>query len=178
MKLSDMERFHLNVDIFKCIQFWRNVGKQIFYGTFVTNSIAMRIMAFDYGTKRTGIAVTDPLRMFAQSLTTVHPDQIWEFLDKYLLTESVEKFVVGQPKKLDGSASESAMHVKGFIRKLKERYPHVAVVEVDERFTSKLAANVISNSGKSKKKRQDKSLVDVVSATIILQDYLNSTSFG
>lgn len=134
----------------------------------------MRIMAFDYGTKRIGVAVTDPLQIIATSLTTIHPEQIWTFLSEYLLAEGVERFVVGKPLQLDGTASESAQHVVGFVRKLKKTYPLIPVVEVDERFTSKMAAHVIAQSGKSKSKRQEKGLVDTVSATIILQTYMDS----
>lgn len=137
----------------------------------------MRIMAFDYGVKRIGVAVTDPLQLIATALTTVHPEEIWTFLATYLQQEAVETFVVGQPLQLDGSASESAQYVLGFVRKLKKTYPSIAVVEVDERFTSKMAASVIAQSGKGKKKRQEKGLVDTVSATIILQTYLETKSF-
>lgn len=137
----------------------------------------MRIMAFDYGVKRIGVAVTDPLQLIATALTTVHPEDIWTFLTAYLQQEAVETFVVGQPLQLDGSASESAPHVVGFVRKLKKTFPTIAVVEVDERFTSKMAASVIAQSGKGKKKRQEKGLVDTVSATIILQSYLETKSF-
>lgn len=137
----------------------------------------MRIMAFDYGVKRIGVAVTDPLQLIATALTTIHPEDIWTFLTAYLQQEAVETFVVGQPLQLDGSASESAPHVVGFVRKLKKTFPTIAVVEVDERFTSKMAASVIAQSGKGKKKRQEKGLVDTVSATIILQSYLETKSF-
>lgn len=137
----------------------------------------MRIMAFDYGVKRIGVAVTDPLQLIATALTTVHPEDIWTFLGDYLQQEAVETFVVGQPLQLDGTASESSPHVVGFVRKLKKTFPTIAVVEVDERFTSKMAASVIAQSGKGKKKRQEKGLVDTVSATIILQSYLETKSF-
>lgn len=137
----------------------------------------MRIMAFDYGVKRIGVAVTDPLQLIATALTTVHPEDIWTFLGDYLQQEAVETFVVGQPLQLDGTASESAPHVIGFVRKLKKTFPTIVVVEVDERFTSKMAASVIAQSGKGKKKRQEKGLVDTVSATIILQSYLETKSF-
>lgn len=137
----------------------------------------MRIMAFDYGVKRIGVAVTDPLQLIATALTTVHPEDIWTFLADYLQQEAVETFVVGQPLQLDGTASESAPHVVGFVRKLKKTFPTIALVEVDERFTSKMAASVIAQSGKGKKKRQEKGLVDTVSATIILQSYLETKSF-
>lgn len=136
-----------------------------------------RIMAFDYGTKRIGVAVTDPLQIIATALTTVHPEEIWEFIATYLQTEQLEAFVVGKPLQMDGTDSESAQHVVGFMRKLKKLYPTIAVHEVDERFTSKMASAVIANSEKKKGKRQEKGLVDVVSATIILQSYMDSKSF-
>ncbi|QBQ39812.1 Holliday junction resolvase RuvX [Sphingobacterium psychroaquaticum] len=136
----------------------------------------MRIMAFDYGVKRIGVAVTDPLQLISSALTTVHPDDIWRFLADYLEVEAVETFVVGKPLQMDGTASESAQHVVGFVRKLKKTYPAIRVAEVDERFTSKMASSVIAQSGKTKKKRQEKGLVDTISATLILQTYMESKS--
>jgi len=137
----------------------------------------MRLMAFDYGTKRIGVAVTDPMQIIATALTTVHPQDIWTFLTDYLQTEQIETFVVGKPKQLDGSDSESASHVVGFIRKLKKTYPTIPVMEIDERFTSKMASAAIAQSGKKKKDRQQKGLVDTVSATIILQSYMEGRNF-
>lgn len=137
----------------------------------------MRLMAFDYGTKRIGIAVTDPLQIVANALTTVHPNEIFDFLKNYLLTEQVETFVVGKPRQMDGSDSESASHVVGFIRLLKKQFPAIPVAEVDERFTSKMASAVIAQSGMKKGKRQQKGLIDTISATIILQSYMDSRSF-
>ena len=134
----------------------------------------MRLMAFDYGTKRIGIAVTDPMQIIATALDTRHPDEIWDFLTKYLQTEQVETFVVGKPLQMDGTPSESAQHVIGFVRKLRKLFPQIPVVEVDERFTSKMASAVISQSGLRKGKKQQKSLVDTISATIILQTYMQS----
>lgn len=137
----------------------------------------MRLMAFDYGTKRIGIAVTDPLQIIATALTTVHPNEIWDYLKQYLQQEQVATFVVGKPLQMDGTASESAMHVLGFVRRLKKEYPTIPVVEVDERFTSKMASSVIAQSGMRKSKRQSKGLVDTVSATLILQTYMDSQTF-
>lgn len=134
-------------------------------------------MAFDYGTKRIGIAVTDPLQIIATALTTLHPDEIWSFLANYLRHEQVEVFVVGKPLQMDGSDSESAQHVLGFVRKLKKVYPQIPVEEIDERFTSKMASAVIAQSGKKKSKRQEKGLVDTVSAAIILQSYMEKKGF-
>lgn len=137
----------------------------------------MRLMAFDYGTKRIGIAVSDSLQIIATALETVHPEEIWNFLQNYLQQEQVETFVVGKPMRLDGSPSQSAQHVVGFMRKLKKTYPSIPVVEVDERFTSKIASQAIAKSGLKKNKRQDKSLVDTISATLILQTYMESKAF-
>ena len=137
----------------------------------------MRLMAFDYGTKRIGIAVTDPLQIIATALTTIHPEEIWNYLKSYLLTEQVETFVVGKPLQMDGTDSESASHVLGFVRKLKREFPHIPVVEIDERFTSKMASSVIAQSGMKKNKKQNKGLVDTVSATIILQTYMDTKGF-
>ncbi len=132
-------------------------------------------MAFDYGTKRLGIAVTDPLQLIATSLKTLHPDAIWDFLTEYFKTEEVVTFVVGSPRQMDGTESQSAQHVRGFIRKLRKRFPNIPVVEVDERFTSKIAQRTITESG-LKRRLHDKGLVDSISATIILQSYMQSKS--
>ena len=137
----------------------------------------MRLMAFDYGTKRIGIAVTDPMQIIATALTTVHPDKVWEFLTDYFKTEQVETFVVGKPLQMDGTDSESAIHILGFVRRLKKTYPLIPVVEIDERFTSKMAAAVIAQSGKKKNKRQEKGIVDTISATLILQTYMETKAF-
>ncbi len=135
-----------------------------------------RIIAFDYGTKRIGIAATDPLKIIANSLTTVHPKNIIEFLKKYILTEPVELFVVGLPKQMDGSLSESAQQVKGFVTLLKNNFPTILVEMMDERFTSKMASATIAQSGLKKTARQNKALVDEVAATIILQSYMEKQS--
>lgn len=136
-----------------------------------------RIMAFDYGNKRLGIAVTDPLQMIANGLTTIHPKDAIDFLKKYLLTEEIEIFVVGEPKQMDGTASQSAQHVKGFVTILKKNFPEIPIAMMDERFTSKMASAVIAQSGLKKTARQDKALVDTISATIILQSYMEKKSF-
>lgn len=137
----------------------------------------MRLMAFDYGTKRIGIAVSDPMQIIATALTTVHPEEIWTFLRKYLETEKIATFVVGKPLQLDGTPSESASHVLGFVRKLKKEYPEIEVKEVDERFTSKMASATIAQSGMKKGKRQSKQLIDTISATLILQTYMETKFF-
>jgi len=132
-------------------------------------------MAFDYGTKRVGIAVTDPLQIIATALTTIHPNEVVPYLKQYLAAEAIEKFIVGMPLQMDGSASQSAPHVKGFMRNLKKNFPDIPVVTIDERFTSKMASSVIAQSGMGRAKRQEKSLVDKVSAVIILQSYMESS---
>src|SRR5690606_23252030 len=122
-----------------------------------------RIIAFDYGTKRIGIAVTDPLQLIATGLETVHPKDIITYLKKYLEAEQVERFIVGEPKQLDGSPSQSAQHVKGFITTLKKNFPNIPIETLDERFTSKMAASAIAQSGLKKSDRQKKELLDTVS---------------
>lgn len=131
-----------------------------------------RVIAFDYGTKRIGIAVTDPMQIIATGLDTVHPNQIIDYLKKYLLAEQVERFVVGEPKQMDNTPSQSAMHVKGFVNLLKKNFPQIPVEMLDERFTSKMASAAIAQSGMSKKNRQSKELVDTVSAVILLQSWM------
>ncbi|MDQ7947623.1 MAG: Holliday junction resolvase RuvX [Pedobacter sp.] len=131
-----------------------------------------RIMAFDYGTKRIGIAVTDPMQIIATGLDTVHPKDIVEFIKKYLLTEQVEAFIIGEPRQMDGTPSESLPHVKGFSTILKKAFPNVPQFWVDERFTSKLAHQTIMESGLKKSDRRNKDRVDAIAATIILQYYM------
>ncbi|MET3113048.1 putative Holliday junction resolvase [Pedobacter sp. CG_S7] len=131
-----------------------------------------RIIAFDYGTKRIGVAVTDPLQIIATGLDTIHPKEILEFLKKYLQTEQVEAFVIGDPKQMDGSPSDSAQHVKGFSTTLKKHFPEIPQFWVDERFTSKLAQETIMKSGLKKQDRRNKERVDTIAATIILQYFM------
>lgn len=138
----------------------------------------MRILAFDYGTKRIGIAVTDPLQIIATGLDTIHPKDIIDYLKKYLSAEQVELFVVGEPKQMDGTASQSAPHIKGFITLLKKNFPEIPVEKIDERFTSKMASATVAQSGLKKTDRQDKARLDTISATIILQTYLEKKSMG
>ncbi len=132
----------------------------------------MRIMAFDYGTKRIGIAVTDPLQIIATGLDTVHPKDIVEYLKKYITFNPVERFIVGEPKQMDNTDSQSAPHVRGFVTILKKHFPDIPVEMLDERFTSKMASAVIAQSGIKKSDRQNKGLVDTISATIILQSFM------
>lgn len=138
----------------------------------------MRILAFDYGTKRIGIAVTDPLQIIATGLDTVHPKDIIEYLKKYLSTEQVELFIVGEPKQMDGSPSQSTPHIKGFIGLLNKNFPEIPIERIDERFTSKMASAVVAQSGFKKTDRQNKERLDTISATIILQTYLEKKSLG
>ena len=134
-------------------------------------------MAFDYGTKRIGIAVTDPLQIIATGLDTVHPKDIIEYLKKYFILNPVERFIVGEPKQMDNSPSQSAIHVKGFVNLLKKTFPNIPVEMLDERFTSKMASAAIAQSGMGKKARQNKELVDNISAVILLQSWMEGRSF-
>lgn len=131
-----------------------------------------QILAMDYGAKRTGIAVTDDLQIIASGLTTVPTENLLTFLGEYLEKEQVELFLIGEPKQMNNTASESEAMILKFIKKLKKRFPAVPLKRVDERFTSKMAVQTMIDSGLKKKKRQDKGLVDEISATIILQSYL------
>src|SRR6201989_3114189 len=137
----------------------------------------MRVMAFDYGTKRIGIAVTDPMQIIANGLDNIHPLHIIDYLKKYLQTEQVERFVVGEPKQMDNTPSQSFQHVKGFVTLLKKNFPEIPVEMLDERFTSKMASAVIAQSGMNKKNRQNKELVDSVSAVILLQSWMGKKMF-
>ena len=137
-----------------------------------------RLMAFDYGSKRIGVAVTDSLQIIATALTTIHPKDAIAFIKKYLETENVACFVLGEPKQMDGSASQSAQQVKGFATLLKKNFPEIPVEMIDERFTSKMASASIAQSGLKKSDRQKKELVDAVAAVIILQSYLEKKSLG
>lgn len=131
-----------------------------------------RILAFDYGTKRIGIAVTDPLQIIATGLDTIHPKDIVEYLKKYMANEQVEAFVIGDPKQMDGTPSDSARHVKGFSTILKKNFPDIPQYWIDERYTSKLAHQTIMQSGLKKHDRRNKERVDTIAATIILQYYM------
>jgi len=137
-----------------------------------------RLLAIDYGTKRVGLAVTDSLKMIASGLTTVHSKDIIEFLNQYLKKEEVEMFIVGEPKHLDNTPSESEKHILGFINQLKKQFPQIPVERMDERFTSKMAFQTMIDSGLKKKDRQNKELIDEISATIILQSYLEKINFS
>lgn len=133
-----------------------------------------RILALDFGTKRTGIAITDELQIIASGLTTVETKNVIEFLKNYTAKENVELFVVGEPKQMNNTVSESEKYIKNFIKKLESHFPKIPITRVDERFTSKMAFQTMIDSGLSKKQRRNKALVDEISATIILQSYLSS----
>jgi len=132
-----------------------------------------RILAFDFGTKRVGIAATDELQLIASGLTTVETSEIFTFLADFLKKEKVGLFVVGEPKQMNNQPSESEVHIKVFIKELTEKFPEIPIERTDERFTSKMAVQTMVSAGFKKKYRQDKALIDQISATIILQTYLN-----
>ncbi|MEM6685675.1 MAG: Holliday junction resolvase RuvX [Bacteroidota bacterium] len=131
-----------------------------------------RILAIDYGKKRTGIAVTDEMQLIASGLTTVRTHDLINFLKEYVAKENVELFLVGEPKQMNNEASESEVLIQEFIRLLTKAIPTIPIKRVDERFTSKMAFQTMIDSGLKKKQRQNKSLIDEISATIILQSYL------
>ncbi len=136
-----------------------------------------RILAIDYGKKRTGIAVSDPLQMIATGLDTIATKQIFEFLKTYFEQETVEEIVVGEPLLENGDASENLPRVHTFIAKFKEIYPSIKVTLQDERYTSREAKRTIVQSGINRKKRRDKSLVDKIAAVIILQQYIEKKHY-
>jgi putative holliday junction resolvase len=139
--------------------------------------LVARILAIDYGKKRTGLAVTDPLQIIANGLDTVQTHQLFDFLQKYCETEEVETFVVGEPKNLDNTPAEVHHLVMKMVEQLQTKFPQVEIALHDERFTSKMASRAILESGVNKKKRQDKALVDKISAVIILQSYLEKYKY-
>ena len=133
-----------------------------------------RILSIDYGRKRTGIAVTDVLQLVANGLTTVPTHQLMDFLTTYFNKESVERVVVGHPKQMNNEESENMKYIVPFINQFKKKFPQMPIELVDERFTSVLAHQAMLAGGLKKKARQNKALVDEISATIILQSYLES----
>ncbi|HOI32330.1 MAG: Holliday junction resolvase RuvX [Bacteroidales bacterium] len=133
-----------------------------------------RIMAIDYGRKRCGIAVTDELQLIANGLTTIRSHDIFDFLSTYLAQEKVDEVVIGEPKDMQNKPSEAARYIEPFVNRLRKTFPDLAVHRFDERFTSVMAFQSMIDAGLSKKKRQDKSLVDTISATLILQSYMES----
>jgi putative holliday junction resolvase len=135
-----------------------------------------RILAIDYGKKRVGIAITDEMQLIASGLTTVATTSIFDFLTHYFATENVVTVLIGEPKQMNGTPSQSSELIDKFVIKFIEKFPSIKVVRVDERFTSKMAFKTMIDSGLSKKKRQNKALIDEIAATIMLQDYLISNS--
>ena len=133
-----------------------------------------RIMAIDYGRKRCGIAVTDPLQIIANSLTTVATKDLLTFILDYVKKENVETIVIGEPKDMQNNPSESSRYIEPFIGQLKKALPEMIIKRHDERFTSKMAFQTMIDAGLGKKQRQNKSLVDTISATIILQSYMEA----
>ena len=136
-----------------------------------------RILAIDYGKKRTGVAVTDILQIIANGLTTVPTHQLMDFILKYVESEPVERIIVGHPKQMNNQESENMRNIVPFINQLKKKLPNRPVELVDERFTSVLAHQAMLDGGLKKKDRQNKALVDEISATIILQSYLESKKY-
>lgn len=131
-----------------------------------------RILAIDYGIKRTGIAVTDELQIIASGLTTVPSETVLAFLRDYFSKENVAKVLIGEPKQMNGLPSESAPIIEKFVEGFKKAFPEMKLERVDERFTSKMAFQTMIDSGLKKKQRQNKALIDEIAATILLQDYL------
>ncbi len=136
-----------------------------------------RILAIDYGRKRIGIAVTDTQRIIANGLKTVGPHEIFQFLQQYLATEKVDIFVVGHPKQMNNEESENMTYIKPFLTALKRKFPDIPIEMYDERFTSVLAHRALIEGGARRKTRQDKALIDTISATIILTSYLSSQQY-
>lgn len=135
-----------------------------------------RLIGIDYGTKRVGLAATDPLKIIASTLTTIHAKDAIQYLKDYISKEEVECFVVGKPMRLDGSDSQSAVHVEKFVHLLRKNFPQVPVEMVDERFTSAIATRSLLEMGLKKKDRADKGNIDQVSAVLILQTYMQMKS--
>lgn len=136
-----------------------------------------RILAIDYGKKRTGIAVTDPMRIIASGLTTVDTPQLMAWLKDYCSKEDVEIFVVGEAKHMDNTPSESMQYIEPFVKQLALTFPDKQIARIDERFTSKMAFQAMIDGGLKKKQRQNKAMIDQVSATIILQSYMSQMEF-
>ena len=133
-----------------------------------------RILSIDYGKKRTGLAVTDPLQIIASGLATVSTSELFDYLKQYVSTEQVERIVIGEPKQPNGQPSENLQRVQQFVNRWRKAVPDIPIDYYDERFTSVLAHQAMIDGGLKKKDRQNKALVDEISATIILQDYMRS----
>lgn len=135
-----------------------------------------RLLAIDYGRKRTGIAVTDPLQIIAGGLCTIPSHTLFEWLSGYLQAEIVDSLIIGYPKTLQNEASEAIRYINPIIKKIKNLYPNLPIILVDERFTSKMAFQTMIDGGLKKKDRQDKGMIDKISAAILLQSYMESRS--
>ena len=133
-----------------------------------------RILAIDYGMKRTGLAVTDPLKIIATGLTTVESNQLIPFLKNYFSNEEVELIIIGEPKNLDDTDTHATPLVEKTIKQLQKNFPSIPIQKVDERFTSKMASRAMIEMGLKKKQRQNKALIDEIAATIMLQEYLRT----
>ena len=133
-----------------------------------------RILSIDYGRKRTGLAVSDPLQLIAGGLATVATYELWDYLQQYVVREQVERIVIGEPRQPNGQPSENLARVQQFVNRWRKAMPQIPIEYYDERFTSVLAHQAMLDAGLRKKARQDKALVDEISATIILEDYLRS----
>jgi len=131
-----------------------------------------RILAIDYGLKRTGIAVTDPLKIIASALTTIESPRLVSFLENYFKQEQVELILIGEPKNLDGSDTHATQPVKRIIEELKKRFPAIPIKTIDERYTSKMASRAMIDMGMKKKQRREKGMVDQIAAAIMLQEYM------
>ena len=143
-------------------------------GCFTQNKPVARILSVDYGKKRTGLAVTDPLQLIAGGLETVATAQLFEYLCQYVAREPVERIVIGEPRQPNGQPSENLQRVQQFVNRWRKALPGIPIEYYDERFTSVLAHQAMLDGGLRKKARQDKALVDEISAVIILQDYMRS----
>ena len=135
-----------------------------------------RIIAIDYGLKRTGLAVTDPLQIIATGLTTLPSHEVIKFLKEYFLKEEVELVIVGEPKNLDDTDTHATPIVKRFVKKIMKEFPSMRIITVDERYTSKMASRAMIDMGMKKMQRRDKSLVDEIAATMMLHEYLGNKS--
>lgn len=136
-----------------------------------------RILAIDYGKKRVGLAVTDPLQIIANKLTTVSSHEIFDFLKTYFQQENVEQVVIGYPRQMNNEASESVLYINPFLKRFQKLFPEMPIEQVDERFTSRMAFQTMIDAGLKKKDRQNKETVDAVAATIILQSYLEQKKY-
>ena len=137
-----------------------------------------RILSIDFGRKRVGLAVSDPHQIIANKLATITTHSIWDFLHTYFQNEKVDEVVVGYPLQMNNTASEAVIYINPFIKKFKEKYPDIPLEIIDERFTSKMAFQTMIDGGIHKEGRKNKAMVDAISATIILQSYLESRRFG